>query len=151
MLVVVPSRVLMEQWSESLKQALPHCVIGRLGDSFSDRVDDCDVLVTTPLCERAKKPMPPDGQNGLIIADECHGFGGLTLRKSLIHEYDERLGLTATLERSDDAVEKTLLPYFGGFASVTISRRRYSMEFALSREWRLLQCRWLKKNATSMT
>ena len=34
--------------------------------------------------------------------------------KILIHEYDERLGLTATLERSDDAVEKTLLPYFGG-------------------------------------
>ena len=113
-LVVVPSRVLMEQWSESLKQALPHCVIGRLGDSFSDRVDDCDVLVTTRHSASAKKPMPPDGQNGLIIADECHGFGGLTLRKSLIHEYEERLGLTATLERSDDAVEKTLLPYFGG-------------------------------------
>ncbi|MEC9089297.1 MAG: DEAD/DEAH box helicase [Actinomycetota bacterium] len=113
-LVVVPSRVLMEQWSESLKQALPSCVIGRLGDSFSDRVDDCDVLVTTRHSASAKKPMPPDGQNGLIIADECHGFGGLTLRKSLIHEYDERLGLTATLERSDDAVEKTLLPYFGG-------------------------------------
>ena len=114
MLVVVPSRVLMEQWSESLKQALPNCVIGRLGDSFSDRVDDCDVLVTTRHSASAKKPVPPDGQNGLIIADECHGFGGLTLRKSLIHEYDERLGLTATLERSDDAVEKTLLPYFGG-------------------------------------
>ena len=113
-LVVVPSRVLMEQWSESLKQALPHCVIGRLGDSFSDRVDDCDVLVTTRHSASAKKPIPPDGQNGLIIADECHGFGGLTLRKSLIHEYEERLGLTATLERSDDAVEKTLLPYFGG-------------------------------------
>ena len=113
-LVVVPSRVLMEQWSESLKQALPNCVIGRLGDSFSDRVDDCDVLVTTRHSASAKKPMPPDGQNGLIIADECHGFGGLTLRKSLIHEYEERLGLTATLERSDDAVEKTLLPYFGG-------------------------------------
>ena len=113
-LVVVPSRVLMEQWSESLNKALPDCVIGRLGDSFSDRVDDCDVLVTTRHSASAKKPMPPEGQNGLLIADECHGFGGLTLRKSLIHEYEERLGLTATLERSDDAVEKTLLPYFGG-------------------------------------
>ena len=113
-LVVVPSRVLMEQWSESLNKALPHCIIGRLGDSFSDRVDDCDILVTTRHSASAKKPMPPDGQQGLLIADECHGFGGLTLRKSLIHEYEERLGLTATLERSDDAVEKTLLPYFGG-------------------------------------
>ena len=113
-LVVVPSRVLMEQWSATLKKALPLCVIGRLGDSFSDRADDCDVLVTTRHSASAKKPLPPNGVGGLIIADECHGFGGATLRKSLIHEYQERLGLTATLERSDDAVEKTLVPYFGG-------------------------------------
>jgi len=113
-LVVVPSRVLMEQWSESLKKALPQCVIGRLGDSFSDRADDCDVLVTTRHSASAKKPLPPGDLGGLLIADECHGFGGATLRKSLIHEYEERLGLTATLERSDDAVEKTLVPYFGG-------------------------------------
>ncbi|MFQ3315377.1 MAG: RNA polymerase primary sigma factor [Candidatus Poriferisodalaceae bacterium] len=113
-LVVVPSRVLMEQWSASLKRALPDCVIGRLGDSFSDRADDCDVLVTTRHSASAKKPLPPGDRDGLIIADECHGFGGATLRKSLIHEYQERLGLTATLERSDDAVEKTLVPYFGG-------------------------------------
>ena len=113
-LVVVPSRVLMEQWSESLKKSLPQCVIGRLGDSFSDRADDCDVLVTTRHSASAKKPLPPGDLGGLLIADECHGFGGATLRKSLIHEYDERLGLTATLERSDDAVEKTLVPYFGG-------------------------------------
>ncbi len=113
-LVVVPSRVLMEQWSASLKDALPHCVIGRLGDSFSDRANDCDVLVTTRHSASSKKPLPPGDLGGLIIADECHGFGGATLRKSLIHEYQERLGLTATLERSDDAVEKTLVPYFGG-------------------------------------
>ena len=113
-LVVVPSRVLMEQWSASLKDALPHCVVGRLGDSFSDRANDCDVLVTTRHSASSKKPLPPGDLGGLIIADECHGFGGATLRKSLIHEYQERLGLTATLERSDDAVEKTLVPYFGG-------------------------------------
>ena len=58
--------------------------------------------------------MPPTDAGGLIIADECHGFGGKTLRQSLIHDYQERLGLTATLERSDQAVENTLLPYFGG-------------------------------------
>ena len=32
----------------------------------------------------------------------------------MLREYDERLGLTATLERSDDAVAELLLPYFGG-------------------------------------
>ena len=115
-LVVVPSRVLMEQWSARLSEILPDARIGRLGDNFNDRADDCDILVTTRHSASAKKPIPPDGMSGLIIADECHGFGGGILRKSLLHEYEERLGLTATLERSDDAVEKTLLPYFGGVA-----------------------------------
>jgi superfamily II DNA or RNA helicase len=32
----------------------------------------------------------------------------------MIRDYDERLGLTATLERSDDGVTDLLLPYFGG-------------------------------------
>ena len=113
-LVVVPSRVLMEQWTKRLVESLPDSRIGRLGDNFSDRSDDCDILVTTRHSASAKKPLPPDDTGGLIVADECHGFGGGVLRKSLLHEYEERLGLTATLERSDDAVDKTLIPYFGG-------------------------------------
>ena len=113
-LVVVPSRVLMNQWAFRLAQALPSCRIGRLGDNFSDGVDGCDVLVTTRHSASTRRPVPPTEAGGLIIADECHGFGGKTLRQSLIHDYQERLGLTATLERSDQAVENTLLPYFGG-------------------------------------
>ena len=113
-LVVVPSRVLMNQWAFHLAQALPGCRIGRLGDNFSDGVNGCDVLVTTRHSASTRRPVPPTEAGGLIIADECHGFGGKTLRQSLIHDYQERLGLTATLERSDQAVEKTLLPYFGG-------------------------------------
>ena len=113
-LVVVPSRVLMNQWALHLVEALPSCRIGRLGDNFSDGVNGCDVLVTTRHSASTRHPVPPTEAGGLIIADECHGFGGKTLRQSLIHDYQERLGLTATLERSDQAVENTLLPYFGG-------------------------------------
>ena len=113
-LVVVPSRVLMNQWAFHLAKTLPGCRIGRLGDNFSDGVNGCDVLVTTRHSASTRRPVPPTDAGGLIIADECHGFGGKTLRQSLIHDYQERLGLTATLERSDQAVEKTLLPYFGG-------------------------------------
>ena len=36
-LVLVPSRVLMEQWHGSLTAALPEARIGRLGDSGKDR------------------------------------------------------------------------------------------------------------------
>ena len=112
-LVLVPSRVLMEQWHGRLTEALPTSRIGRLGDSGRDRPDSCDVLVATRHSAAAYKPEPGPG-GGLLIADECHGLGGRTLRRAMLPQYEERLGLTATLERSDDAVTELLLPYFGG-------------------------------------
>jgi len=113
-LVIVPSRVLMEQWHERLTRWMPHHTIGRLGDGYRDRPIDCDVLITTRHSAASRVPLPTSEKGGILIADECHGFGGAVLRKSLLPEYEERLGLTATLERSDDAVDTTLLPYFGG-------------------------------------
>ncbi len=113
-LVVVPSRVLMEQWHGRLTAAMPDARIGRLGDSGKDDAASCDVLVATRHSAAAYKPTPPVTRGGLLIADECHGLGGGILRRALLPQYEERLGLTATLERSDDAVTDLLLPYFGG-------------------------------------
>ncbi len=113
-LVLVPSRVLMEQWHTALRAALPDVRIGRLGDDGRDTAESCDVLVATRHSAAAYKPIPPGHAGGLLVADECHGLGGKTLRRALLREYDERLGLTATLERSDDAVAELLLPFFGG-------------------------------------
>jgi superfamily II DNA or RNA helicase len=113
-LVLVPTRVLMQQWHGRLTAALPDMRIGRLGDDGKDVPTDCDVLIATRHSAAARKPVPPDASGGLLIADECHGLGGKTLRRALHSQYDERLGLTATLERSDDAVTELLLPYFGG-------------------------------------
>ncbi len=113
-LVIVPSRVLMEQWHERLTRWMPAHTIGRLGDGYRDRPKDCDVLITTRHSAASRVPLPTSDSGGILVADECHGFGGAVLRKSLLPEYQERLGLTATLERSDDAVETILLPYFGG-------------------------------------
>jgi superfamily II DNA or RNA helicase len=113
-LVVVPSRVLMEQWHRRLAAALPEARIGRLGDSDRDMPGSCDVLVATRHSTAAHKPMPPAGAGGLLVADECHGLGGATLRRAMLRQYDERLGLTATLERRDNGVTELLLPYFGG-------------------------------------
>lgn len=113
-LVLVPSRVLMEQWHGRLTAWLPHARIGRLGDTLHDHPEDCDVLIATRHSAAAHKPVPPDEGPGLLIADECHGLGGGILRRALLPQYQERLGLTATLERSDDAVTDLLLPFFGG-------------------------------------
>ncbi len=125
-LVVVPSRVLMEQWHGRLRTALPAARIGRLGDSGRDDASSCDVLVATRHSAAAYKPVPPGKAGGLLIADECHGLGGGVLRRALLPQYDERLGLTATLERSDDAVTDLLLPYFGGIC------HRYGFDQAIA-------------------
>jgi len=125
-LVVVPSRVLMEQWHGRLMAAIPGAQIGRLGDSGKDVPAACDVLVTTRHSAAAYKPIPPGKAGGLLIADECHGLGGGILRRALLPQYEERLGLTATLERSDDAVTDLLLPYFGGICY------RYGFEQAIA-------------------
>ncbi len=113
-MVVVPTRVLIAQWHQRLTDAFPDLTIGRLGDNQRDRPSSCDVLVATRHSASSQRPIPPGDRGGLLIADECHGFGGGVLRKAMIGDYSERLGLTATLERGDNAIEKVILPYFGG-------------------------------------
>ncbi len=125
-LVLVPSRVLMQQWHAALRATLPDVRIGRLGDNGRETAETCDVLVATRHSAAAYKPIPPSAAGGLLIADECHGLGGTTLRRALLPEYEERLGLTATLERSDDAVAELLLPFFGGVCY------RYGFEQAIA-------------------
>jgi RNA polymerase primary sigma factor len=83
------------------------------------------VLVATRHSAASARPTPPTTAGGLIIVDECHGLGGKTLRRALLPQYAERLGLTATLERSDDGVTELLLPYFGGIC------HRYDFEHAI--------------------
>lgn len=125
-LVLVPSRVLMEQWVGRLTAALPEATIGRLGDTGRDQPDSCDVLVSTRHSAASHRPVPPGDGGGLLVADECHGLGGGVLRRALMAEYAERLGLTATLERADDAVTDLLLPFFGGIC------HRYGFEEAIA-------------------
>lgn len=125
-LVLVPSRVLMEQWYGRLTDALPDARIGRLGDSGRDRPGRCDVLVSTRHSAATHRPLPPHDRGGLLVVDECHGLGGAMLRRALLRQYDERLGLTATLERADDAVTDLLLPFFGGIC------HRYGFEQAIA-------------------
>lgn len=125
-LVLVPSRVLMEQWYGRLTAALPDARIGRLGDSGRDHPRSCDVLVATRHSAASHRPEPPDEGGGLLVADECHGLGGGVLRRALLTSYVERLGLTATLERSDDAVADLLVPFFGGIC------HRYGFEEAIA-------------------
>ena len=56
--------------------------------------------------------MLPAGCAGLLVADEVHHYGAKQYSQVLDEAFDERLGLTATYERSDNGVAEFLTPYF---------------------------------------
>jgi superfamily II DNA or RNA helicase len=114
-LVLVPTTALLRQWARVLSDELPpETRIGLLGDGRVASLRGCDVLVATVQSASRRRPSPPSGApGGLLVADECHRLGARTFAEALHRGFDQRLGLTATLERPDDGVQEQLLPYFG--------------------------------------
>jgi RNA polymerase primary sigma factor len=111
--VTVPTLDLMDQWIEQLESCIDDVAIGRLGDGFEDSIDEVDVLVSTNQ-SGSKRNLRADSSETLLIADEVHRLGSPTYSLALEEEMVSRLGLTATLERTNDTgVDDVLLPYFG--------------------------------------
>ncbi|GAB84064.1 DEAD/DEAH box helicase family protein [Gordonia rubripertincta] len=123
-LVVVPSRDLLRQWHNRLIAASSTLRVGRRGDGNQDSFRRYDVIVTTvqsavmPAAER-----PPAG--ALIVADEVHRYAADSFANVLSDSFDDRLGLTATLERSDDGIDRVLLPFFENVISGCTYQRGY--------------------------
>ena len=111
--VVVPGRDLLDQWYEKLLEVLPDTVIGRMGDGFSDSLTEHDVLVAT-VQSACKHYLLEEPTSGLLIADEVHHYGAERYAQALEPEFEARLGLTATYERSDHGIDRYLSPYFDG-------------------------------------
>ena len=97
-LILVPTLDLMHQWYAGLLAAFPDAEIGLLGGGSKDRTP---VLVST-YDSAAIHAETLGNRYGLLIFDECHHLPGEFYR--VIAEYSiapYRLGLTATVERSD--------------------------------------------------
>lgn len=111
--ILVPGVDLQTQWWERLSAAMPGSRIDRVGGKGPARPPaHWDILVATvQTVSGTPLPVPP---GTLLVADEVHRYGAGSYAKALAGEYEWRLGLTATLERNDNAVEEILLPYFGG-------------------------------------
>ncbi len=110
-LILVPGTDLMDQWHKNLLGSLPELAIGKFGDGSKDTLNQCNILVSTVQSAR-RNYMLSDGARGLIIADEVHGYGSKESVKALEPGFEDRLGLTATYERSDNKIEELLSPYF---------------------------------------
>lgn len=110
--VIVPTIELLRQWVENLNKHLPDVVVGQLGGGNRDDLAGCDVLVAVSNSASQYPLGLPRHQSGLLVADECHRYAAPQLRHALEDEFEFRLGLSATYERSDGAHEEVLLPYF---------------------------------------
>lgn len=97
-LITVPTLDLMHQWYDQLLQIFPDVEVGLLGGGSRDRTA---VLVST-YDSAAIHAETLGSEYGLLICDECHHLPSDFNR--VIAEYaiaPYRLGLTATIERTD--------------------------------------------------
>lgn len=97
-LIVVPTLDLMHQWYANLEAAFPEASLGLLGGGSKD---DTPVLIAT-YDSAAIYAEKLGNRYGLLVFDECHHLPSDFTRT--IAEYSlapYRLGLTATMERSD--------------------------------------------------
>ena len=102
--VVVPSKVLMYQWAEESAKflGLGPDEIGFVGDGFSDSFSDRRLIVW--IVNSAVKNDRMQGEISsmvsesphLLIADECHEYGGEKYRSFLDSRAEGRLAISAT-------------------------------------------------------
>lgn len=123
-LVLVPGIDLMEQWHSVLQRAVPNTKIGRRGDKFRDTLVSHRILIST-VQSAVRGESFPATSGCLLVADEVHRYGASAFARALTDDFQERLGLTATYERSDDSIDTILSPYFGSTIDGCDYRRGY--------------------------
>jgi RNA polymerase primary sigma factor len=111
-LVVVPTRALVVQWSGNLRRELPRARLGTISDGGKTDFRQSNVIVAT-VQSLFRTPLKGTSLT-LLVADEVHRYGSPQYAKALRSDYEWRLGLTGTYERTgEDGVERLLSPYFG--------------------------------------
>ena len=113
-LLLVPTIVLQGQWAEKIQREIPYARVTLLGGSGSSAraLPPHDILIAV-INSAASAAQQLEGAYRCVVADECHRYGAPTFQRALLQCAEQRLGLTATLERLDEGVDETLRPYFG--------------------------------------
>ena len=127
-LIVVPSKILQEQWNEELKKHIPDVKILQVGQgakawkanlsSFSSfsNIDSAPRVVLAILNTASKNNFIEklnQGKNLIFVADEVHRLGSKKFRNIFKINANFRLGLSATPERfRDEEGTKAILNYF---------------------------------------
>ena len=112
--IVVPTKTLQRQWFDIVEATFPGRTVGRLGAGYKQTLKDVQILITIVDSGRNVSFDIDKGANCLLIADECHRYASGANARVLEERCNTRLGLTATVERSDGLHATVLEPYFGG-------------------------------------
>lgn len=109
--IVVPTRVLLDQWYGELtgKLSLPTAWVGRRSGDYKDRFgDERRVMIYVVNSARAAlgRPLSREqlGANNLLVVDECHRAGSVENQRIFERPRAACLGLSATPERDVEAV-----------------------------------------------
>ena len=104
-ILLVPTSLLADQWLQDATRFVPVATWPIPG-----------ALSIHTMAAACKDDFPwPDlekGRKDLLIVDEVHRIGSEVWTKGLWGGASHRLGLTATLERSDSGLEDHVIPYF---------------------------------------
>lgn len=131
-IIVVPTRVLQDQWLRELRSArvVPVRRLGTIGGPAPS--PNPDHLVIVAVIDSARtggrnliKHWNLLGLPTMLVVDECHWAGSAYNRGLFEGDARWRLGLSATPERGDDGFDEVLVPELGGIVY------RYSLKDAM--------------------
>ena len=139
--LIVPTKPLQNQWVDNLVDftTIPRREIGLLGGGHDDTFEDKRVLVITMhTAANRLAGMVKNGKlknNLMLLVDECHRLGAPKMKNILEVPRRYTLGLSATPERDEGAIESV---YNDSFLGKQIGKLVYTMTFDQAVKWNIL-------------
>lgn len=105
--IIVPSIPLLGQWVDELEEIFVDVGIGRVGDGYTDSLENGHKVNVVVMASAAKKLKNNQnmGENHLIIVDECHRLGARYTRLAMTCNHQATLGLSGTPKREDTGLK----------------------------------------------
>jgi RNA polymerase primary sigma factor len=107
-LVIVPTIDLFDQWYSLLSTVFAGISIGKLGNGNKNTLASSSILIST-VNSAASIGNLADDKDVLVVADECHNYGGDVFSLALVENYKWRLGLSATVGKLDTSYFRNVI------------------------------------------
>lgn len=126
-IIIVPGKILLNQWKKDLQKIFPKAIVSFVGGSLNPKWrDNLHIYTKTQeqkqivIAVRASASKQDfidgvsQGDHLMLLADEVHTLGANDSKKILTLDVGARMGLSATVNRSNDPEgTKRIRDYFG--------------------------------------